>query len=766
MNKLPVLLLKSFVIFPNEEVKLELNNEVSKKVVNLSYKDYNKKVLVLCPIDQKEENPDVSDLPKIGVEATIVSRIILPNLNVRVTLKGIKRVKASNFSNNEDIKDVLECETNEVILPLFAKEEETALRRKVLSLLEEYINLSPELSNDILGKAKNTNSFYKFTDLIATFLDLSFESKSFYMQEVNPLYRAHKLIEDLNLELEVIKLDETIEDKLQTSLEESQKEFILKEKLNQIKELLGEEENNETDSFIKKAHELDLEEKTLKHILHEIDKYSKTLSTSPEIAILRNYIDTFLSLPWNSYGKKETNLNNILKVLNKSHYGLTDIKERIVEYIAAKKRNPNIKSPIICLVGPPGVGKSSIAYAISKSLKKEFYKISVGGLNDPAELLGHRRTYVGASPGKVIMAMQKCGVLDPVILIDEVDKMGKDIKGDPASALLDILDTNINNKFIDNYIEEAFDLSKVLFILTANNINDIPEALKDRLEIINVSGYSLEEKVSIATEFIIPKVFKENLITKEIKFSTEAIKVIINNYTKEAGVRDLNRNINKIIRKIIAKSYMDKIPLKMTIKKNDISKYLGNKLYDNTISYKKPSAGVVNGLAYTSLGGIVLPIEAVIYDGDGKINYTGNLGKIIEESIKVSLSYIKSNAKYLKIRNNLDKSDIHINFLSSAIPKDGPSAGSAVTTALLSLLLGKIVNLNVAMTGEISLKGDILKIGGLKEKIIGAYNNGIKTIFIPKDNVDELDDIDNKIKDHLNIISVSNYSEIYKVLFE
>ena len=766
MNKLPVLLLKSFVIFPNQEVKLELNNDISKKVVNLSFKEYNKKVLVLCPIDQKEENPDVSDLPKIGVEAVIVSRIILPNLNVRVTLKGIRRVKAEHFYNNESLKYILECDTNEVILPLFAKEEEGALRRKILSLLEEYINLSPELSNDILGKARNTDNFYIFTDLIATFLDLSIEQKLFYMQEINPLYRAHKIIEDLNLELEVLKLDETIEDKLQTSLEDSQREFILKEKLNQIKELLGEDEGSDTEEFINKAKDLKLEEKTLKHILHEIDKYSKTLSTSPEVAILRNYIDTFLSLPWNSYGKKETNLNNILKVLNKSHYGLVDVKERIIEYIAAKKRNPNLKSPIICLVGPPGVGKSSIAYAISKALKKEFYKISVGGLNDPSELLGHRRTYVGASPGKVIMAMQKTGVLDPVILIDEVDKMGKDIKGDPASALLDILDTNINNKFIDNYIEEPFDLSNVLFILTANNIGDIPEALKDRLEIINVSGYSLEEKVCIANDFIIPKIFKDNLLNKEIKFSTESIKVIINNYTKEAGVRDLNRNLNKIIRKIIAKSYLDKIPLKTTIKKNDISKYLGNKLYDNTINYKKPLPGVVNGLAYTSLGGEVLPIEAVIYDGNGAVNYTGNLGKIIEESIKVSLSYIKSNVKGLKLKNNLEKSDVHINFLSSAIPKDGPSAGSAITTALIGLLLGKLVDLSVAMTGEITLKGDILKIGGLKEKIIGAYNNGIKTIFIPKDNIDELDDIDNKIIDHLNIIPVSNYSEIYKVLFE
>ena len=766
MNKLPVLLLKSFVIFPNQEVKLELNNDISKKVINLAFKEYNKKVLVLCPIDQKEENPDISDLPKVGVEATIVSRIMLPNSNVRITLKGLRRVKTDNFYNNNDLKYILECDISEVILPMFAKEEEAALRRKVLSLLEEYVNLSPEQSNDILSKARNTGNFYKFTDLIVTFLELSIEQKLFYMQEINPLYRAHKLIDDLNLELEVLKLDETIEDRLQTTLEDSQREYILKEKLNQIKELLGEEEEEESQEFIKKARSLDLNDKTLNHILHEIDKYSKTLSTSPEIAILRNYIDTFLSLPWNTYGKKETNLNNIAKSLNKSHYGLLELKERIIEYIATKKRNPDTRSPIICLVGPPGVGKSSFAYAVSKSLKKEFYKISVGGLNDPAELLGHRRTYVGASPGKLIMAMQKCGVLDPVILIDEVDKMGKDIKGDPASALLDILDSNINDQFVDNYLEVPFDLSNVLFILTANNIGDIPDALKDRLEIIDVNGYSLDEKISIANDYIIPKIFKDNLIKNEIKFSGEALRVIINNYTKEAGVRDLERNISKIIRKIIAKSYLEKININTNIKKNDIARYLGNKLYDYQTNLKTSSPGLINALAYTSLGGEVLPIESVIYDGEGMICYTGNLGKIIEESIKVSLSYIKANQKSYKIKTNLDKSDIHVNFLSSAIPKDGPSAGIAVTTSLLSLLLGKKVNLNIAMTGEITLNGDILKIGGLKEKIIGAYNNGIKTIFIPKDNIDELDGLDNKIIDHLNIVGVSNYLEIYKHLFD
>ena len=769
MTKLPVLLLKSFVIFPNQEIKLELNNEISKKIINLANKNFNGQLLVICPLDEIEESPDVEDLPSIGVVAKVVSKLVLPNDNLRVTLKGIRRVAVDSYCNDSELKYILESNVEDITLPKFAKEEEIALRRKVLQLLNEYITKSPDLSNDIINHLKNTKSFYNFTDSVITYLNLSTASKLAYMQEINPLYRAQNLIKDLSVEIAVLKLEEKIEDNLQVELEESQKEFILRERIKQIRKELNEEDfkDEEVNSFTRKAKSLDLNETTLETILREIKKYSLISETSPENAMIRNYIDTFLNLPWNNFSNDEEDLKKIARVLNKSHYGLDEVKERIIEYIATKKRNPNIKSPIICLIGPPGVGKSSLASSIAETLNKSFYKISVGGLNDPTELLGHRRTYIGASPGKIILALQKCGVANPVILIDEVDKMVKDIKGDPASALLDILDSNSNNKFIDNYIGEAFDLSKVLFILTANNEDDIPAPLKDRLEIIKLGGYSEFEKLDIANNHIIPKLFKENLIKNEIKFNTESLKIVINNYTKEAGVRDLTRKLDKIIRKVITNYYLSaNKKLNITIKKENIEKYLGIKEYTNSMFNIKNTSGLVNGLAYTSFGGVVMQIESLLLDGTGKIKATGSLGKVMEESIEVALSYLKSNAKKYSIDlNNFNKKDIHIHFLASAVKKEGPSAGCAITTSLLSAILNKKVDLNVAMTGEISLKGEILKIGGLKEKLIGAYNNNIKVVFIPEENIVDLEVIDDKIKAKMNIIPVKNYKDIYNYLF-
>lgn len=769
MNKLPVLLLKSFVIFPNQEIKLELNNEISKKIINLANKKYDGQLLVICPLDEIEESPDVEDLPSIGVIAKVISKLLLPNDNLRITLKGIRRVAVDSYCNDSELKYILESNVRDITLPKFAKEEEIALRRKILHLLNDYISKSPNLSNDIINHLKNTKNFYNFTDSVITYLNLSANSKLAYMQEINPLYRAQNLIKDLSVEIEVLKLEEKIEDNLQMELEESQKEFILRERIKQIRKELNEEDfkEEEVNFFTKKAKSLDLIETTLETVLREIKKYSLINEASPENAMIRNYIDTFLDLPWNNFSEDEEDLKEIADVLNKSHYGLYEVKERIIEYIATKKRNPNIKSPIICLIGPPGVGKSSFASSIAQALNKNFYKISVGGLNDPTELLGHRRTYIGAGPGKIILALQKCGVANPVILIDEVDKMVKDIKGDPASALLDILDSNSNNKFIDNYIGEPFDLSKVLFILTANNEDDIPGPLKDRLEIIKLGGYSEFEKIDIANNHIIPKLFAENLIKNEIKFNAESLKVIINNYTKEAGVRELTRKLEKIIRKVITGSYLNSNDeLNVTIKKDTISKYLGIKEYTNSFSNIKNTCGLVNGLAYTSFGGVVMQIESLIFNGNGKIKTTGSLGKVMEESIEVSLSYLKSKAKKYNIDlDSLNKKDLHIHFLASAVKKEGPSAGCAITTSLLSAILNKKVDLNVAMTGEISLKGEILKIGGLKEKLIGAYNNKIKVVFIPEENIVDLETIDDKIKSKMKIVPVKNYQEIYDYLF-
>jgi len=765
--KLPVMLLKGFVILPNQEVKLELNNKLSKKVITLAYKNCDKKLLVVCPNDQIEETPDVGDLPSIGVVAIVKSRIELPNGNLRITLKGVERVAVLDYNNHEEDKNVLESTVTKVILPKFAMPEEEAVRRKLIELMHDYVNSADHISNSILKTIDNITSLFRLTDIITSFMPFSISKKLEYMQEINALYRAKNLIKDISIELQIIALDRQIDENLRDSIEESQKEFILKEKIREIKKELGEEssKDEEVEEYLAKLNSLRLPTKTYNKILKEIKKFEMTSEMSPEISIIRNYLDLILDLPWNIYSEDETDIKKIRESLDKTHYGLEKIKDRITEYVAIKKRNPELKSPIICLVGPPGVGKTSFAMGVASALNKEFYKISVGGLNDSAELVGHRKTYIGASPGRIISGIRKCGTSNPVLLIDEVDKLVKDYKGDPASSLLDILDPEQNKEFVDNYIEEPFDLSKVLFILTANDEANIPSALIDRLEIIDLSSYTEFQKIDIAKKYLLPIIFNEHKVTnKEIKISDDVIAEIIKKYTKESGVRELNRLLNTIIRKIVVNSTEEKI--KKVVKKSDLVEFLGQIKYDESSNISFNVTGLVNGLAYTPYGGLVLPIEVSSYEGDGKFEVTGMLGQAMNESVNVALSYIKSNKDYFKINDYYFKTkDIHIHFLEGAIKKDGPSAGVAITTAIISLLLNKKIDKSIAMTGEISLKGNVLKIGGLKEKIIGAYNSNIKTVIIPKSNHADLEDVPDKVKEKLKIVEVSTYNEIYNLIF-
>ena len=767
-NSLPVMLLKGLVLLPNQEVKLDINNKISKKIIMTASKNYKDEILVVCPKDQKEEDPEVTDLPYVGVVCKITSKIELPNSHLKIKLKGIKRVAIEEYYNNSKDINILECKYMEIDLPKFDEVEEIAKRRKLIDVLKKYIDLNPEVSNSIINRIKNEEDLYKITDQITLFLPLNIEKKLEYMEEINPLKRAEHLIKDLNIEIEVSLLDEIIDERLQEELESTQKEFILKEKIKQIKKELGEEDvkNEEVGEFLYKLGELTLSKKTKEKIEHEIKKYEFTNEMSPDSSMIRNYLDWILNLPWNIETEDETNLNNIKTDLDKSHFGLEEVKERILEYVAVKKRNNDVKSPIICLVGPPGVGKTTLASSIAKSLNKNFAKISVGGLNDSSELNGHRRTYIGSSPGKIIQSIRKSGSKNPLILIDEVDKMVKDYKGDPASVLLDILDTEQNKEFIDNYIEEPFDLSKVLFILTANNKENIPVELLDRLEIIEIASYTDYEKIDIAKKYLIPKIFNEYLVkTKEIKFNNEVIKIIIDNYTKEAGVRELNRILDKIIRKIITENE-ENSEFKITLKPADLEKYLGNYKYDNKIAKIKNKCGVINGLAYTPFGGLVMPIESVMFEGKGKIDITGSLGDVLKESINVAISYIKANKDELKINDYyFNSKDFHIHLLDGAVKKDGPSAGIALTTSLISLILNKTVNSNIALTGEISLTGEILEVGGIKEKLIGAYNNGIQIVFIPKKNHKDLKDLPEEILNNLTVIEVNNYIEVYNHIF-
>ena len=766
MKKLPILLLKNLLLLPNQEVKLELNNEHSKNVLFLATTNSNSELIVVSPKDQMEEMPEVTDLPKIGVVAKVKSKIELPNGNFRITLRGLFRIKIKNFNNNKELEEVLEGHYKKLEIPEFSEVEAIALKRKLTTLVHKYVSNGRGISNSILNLIKDVKDLNKLTDLIAGFLPIDFLRKLEYVSEINPIIRGTNLIEDLHLELEVIKLDQKLDQKLQNSLEKSQKEYILKEKLKEIQEELGANDlsKQEVLNYYTKLNNLTLKNPKIKEkIKNEIKKLEYMSETSPEVFNVRNYLDWMFALPWNTTSLDETNLEIVKKNLDKSHYGIEKAKEKVLEYIAAKNQNPKIDSPILCLIGPAGVGKTTFAKSIADSLNKKFAKISVGGLNDSAVLNGHRRTYLGANPGKIIESLKRCGTNNPLILIDEVDKMVRDYKGNPSSVLLDILDKSQNKTFVDHYIEEEFDLSSITFILTANQSQEIPSELLDRLEVVELSSYTIFEKQEIAKKYILPKIYKDHCIwPKNIKFPDAILKDIIEGYTSEPGVRELERVLISIIRKLLVLNQTENIKINQELLKN----LLGEPKYEQNQLNIKNEVGVVKSLAVSNFGGIVLPIESVYYEGNGKVKVTGGIGEVMDESIKVAISYLLANKDYFKINDYYFKTkDIHINLLNASIKKDGPSAGIAITTLLLSLLKNEPINSSIAMTGEITLNGYIGKVGGLKEKLIGAKDANLKTVFIPKSNHLDLADIPKEIIDNLEIIEVENYKEIAKIIF-
>lgn len=766
---LPVMLLKKFVLLPNQEVKLELNNELSHQIIDFSEKEYMGKIVIVSPKDTLEEVPLVEDLPVIAVEASIVKRIELSPNHERITLIGNRRIKVQKYYNCPNIKEALQCDYYIPQLPKLNETDEISRKRELLKLLKQYVKTSPMIDNSILQEIQEHMSLDEITDRLAFFLPMHLEKKMSYVEEINSLKRADNLIEDFIVELQILKLDQKINVAVQKELETSQKEFVLRERIKELQKELGEsgDQNKEAMQYREKLASLDIPNRTKQKIEKEIQKYELMNEMSPDMSFVRNYLETFFSLPWNDESIEATDLNYIKSTLNKSHYGLKEVKTRILEYAAMRERNPMLTSPILCLVGPPGVGKSTIASSIATSLHRTFYKISVGGLNDSAELVGHRRTYLGSSPGKIIQALQKCGSKNPVLLIDEVDKMVKDYKGDPASVLLDVLDPNLNQTFMDAYLEEPFDLSHVLFILTANYKEDIPLELRDRLEIIELSSYSTLEKLKLAKEYLLPSIYLEyHLSEEEIVFSDEALESVILNYTSEAGVRDLRRKLETILRKVIMESVKDKKNLNVIIEKKDIKKYLDETLSFRDYRPKLHTSGLVNGLAVTGVGGFVMPIESTLYDGTGKVVMTGLLGDVMKESLNVVMSYLKANAKYFQINESFfSKKDVHIHVLEGSIPKNGPSAGVAITTSLISLYTNKKVPSNIAMTGEMTLRGEILPVGGIKEKVISAYNSQIHTIYLPKANEMDVKKVPKEIRDSMHIVFVKQYKDIYHLLF-
>ena len=754
MFNIPVILLKNLVILPNQEIKLELNNVISGKAINDASSNFKSEILVVAPMDLLEEEPSVDDLPKVGVIAKIKNKIDNDGV-IEIKLRGLKRVAVNKYYQEKN-NEVLYSEVMYIDLPALVEDEENAILKKLVDTLKKYINISKGISNDILNFVSNNKDLNKITDAITSFLPFNIGKKLEYMQEINPIKRAKALIKDMNEEIKGIEIDNELEEKIDESLQNDQRKFILKEKMKVLKQELGEDswKKEEVLEYRKVLDKLKIDKKIKDHFSHEIDKYEIMSDDALEVSVMHNYLDWVLHLPWNKTRKENANFDEVYKELNKSHFGMDEIKTRISEYVAIKNLNRNIQSPIICLVGPPGVGKTTIAMSIARALNRDFYKISVGGLNDSTELVGSRRTYLASAPGKIIQGLNKCGSNNPLILIDEVDKMVKDYKGDPASTLLEILDPNQNKIFTDNYIEEPFDLSGVLFILTANNVSDIPKPILDRVELIELHSYTVFEKKDIAKNYMLPNILLDNMVyDNKLKFSDELLYFIINNYTEEAGVRDLERVLSSLARKITINNVK-------VLNEERVVRLLGNPKYTSNLVMEEEN-GVVNTLAVSNSGGTLSKVEVVTCKGNDKLTITGNAGNILKESISVVLTMLK-----LKYKYSFHNEDIHVHFLDASSKKDGPSAGIALSVALCSLKENKKVPSDVAFTGEVSLNGSILKIGGLKEKLIAAYNKNIKVVYMPKSNSEDLENVPKLILDNMEVIPVSNFNEVYTKLFK
>ena len=765
-NKLPVLVFSDIVIFPNNEVRFEYSDDLYKDVLNKIDKSEKKEVIIVNPIDVNYSD-DVTLLPNIGVKAFLKLKMNVPNGKTRVVLQGIKRINVSNYDKKTNFYEAIYSDINE---DTYKDPDEDNYFNILIKSLDRYINQVPYMSNAIISQLENVNNLNDLCDLIASFLPLNFEKKKKYITTLDVSLRTKLLIEDMNSDLKFLELERKIEDEVQTELDKTQKEFFLREKIKMIRKELGEvnSRDDEIAIFRKKLSKLKCNNKVKEKIKRELSRYEAISSNSPEVGMIRDYLDWMISLPWGKMTRDNNDLTSVYNILNSTHYGLDDVKERIIEYLAVKQNTNNSRSPILCLVGPPGVGKTSLALSIAKSLGRKSAKISVGGINDEAEIVGHRRTYIGANPGRIIQGIKKAGTINPVFIIDEIDKMTKDIKGDPASSLLEVLDPEQNSKFSDHYIEEDFDLSNVLFIATANYIEQIPYELRDRLEIINLSSYTEYEKLDIAKNHLIPKQLEEHGLTSlEVQVSDEAILKMIRNYTKEAGVRDLSRIIASLFRKIVKKILVDKEFVFYNIKEENLESFIGPSKYSFENNDKTLEAGVVNGMAYTIYGGDILPIEATLYKGHGELLLTGSLGDVMKESCKIAFSYIKSNCKKFGINNDiLNNNDIHIHVPEGAVNKDGPSAGIAITTVLISLFKNFAVDKNISMTGEITLRGRVLPIGGVREKVIGAHRAGIKKIFLPIDNKKDLDNIPDNVLADISFVFVENYRDVYKEIFK
>ena len=763
MKKLLVLIINDMVIFPNNEVRIEYDNNYDKQMVDIVDQIDDNLMIIVNPIDEGEIS--LTSFPKYGILGRLKLKMNVPNGKTRIVIEGLDRVELSSI-----VEDGYYFKADYEEVSVEENEEAKSYFNILMKCLENYVAKVPYMGNAIMSQLNGMETLNDLCDLIVSFLPIKYEDKKKYITTIDPIVRSKYLMEDMNRDLKFVELEQRIENEVEKELDASQKEYFLREKIKLMQKEIGDGNNKDTEveRISKKVSKLKCNAKIKEKIKRELDRYDSLNSNSPELGMIREYLDWMVNLPWNNYTKDTDDLVKVKHILDSSHYALEEVKDRILEYLAVKQNTNNLRSPILCLVGPPGVGKTSLALSIAKSLNRKSAKISVGGINDEAEIVGHRRTYIGANPGRIIQGIRKAGTTNPVFIIDEIDKMTKDIKGDPASSLLEVLDPEQNSKFSDHYIEEDFDLSKVMFIATANYVEQIPYELRDRLEIITISSYTEYEKLDIAKQHLIPKELDEHGLTPlQVQIDDDAIMTLIRYYTKEAGVRELERTIATLFRKIVKKILLNKDVVFYNIDNQVIEEFLGKKKYYFMENDETKEIGVVNGMAYTVFGGDILPIEATLFKGKGDLILTGSLGDVMQESCHIALDYIKANMESFGIDSKLlEENDIHVHVPEGAVNKDGPSAGVTMTTTLISLFKNHVVDKSVAMTGEITLRGRVLGIGGLKEKVIGAHRANIKKVFIPRENEKDLDDIPEEIKNDIEFIMVDNYMDIYQKLFQ
>lgn len=760
---MPMVALRGLVVFPNITLHFDVGRKKSISAVKTAMIT-KQDIFLSTQKDMSDEAENIDAVYDIGVVCEIKQIVRIPSSDcLRVIVEGKYRAELLAFSDVNPYFTAVVKRIDSIPYSEKYNLRAEALVRYAKGLFNEYSIIAQKLPNDInMGVAKLSEPG-ALADYIAGNIPLDYQQKQEVLSEIDSLKRIQKLVDVLGKEVKLLQLEEDINDRVQSQIDENQKEYYLHEQLKAINAELGEGDNpaSEADGYREKILKLHLDADSEKKLLNECDRLKYVQPSSPESAVSRNYLDKILELPWHIYSKENLNIDNARRILDRDHYGLKDVKERILEFIAVRKLSPNIKGQIICLVGPPGVGKTSVAKSLAKALNRKYERISLGGVHDEAEIRGHRKTYIGAMPGSIIEAVIRTKTSNPLILLDEIDKLSNDYKGDPSSALLEALDPEQNNTFRDHYIEIPFDLSKVLFVTTANDKNEIPAPLLDRMEVIELFSYTHEEKFNIAKKHLIPKQLKENGIkASQLHFTDNAIHSIIDGYTREAGVRTLERTFAKVMRKAavkITEGYTGKISVKPT----GLEAYLGPKKYKPESQGHKDEVGVVNGLAWTSVGGEMLKVEAVKMPGTGKLELTGSLGDVMKESARTAYSYIRSISEALPLDMDFYKNtDIHIHFPEGAVPKDGPSAGIAITTAVVSALTGIPVRADIAMTGEVTLTGNVLPIGGLKEKTMAAYRNGIKTVLIPEENVSDLKEIDDAVKENVDFISVSKADEV------